>query len=920
MITTHPANAIPKTDVTTDNGLAVLDAQIINPIVTEELGGAFCLEFDYPLTAKGSSSLQVGNLVRCPAPVLGGQFFRIHHLQTSEHHQVHVTAQHVFYDLAANLLMDTNLINEDANGALNRVLAGAQFKHPFTATSNLSTRASARLVRVSVASVLMDPDLDNGIVNRWGGELIRNNTHLSLVARRGADNGVQIRAGKNLLSMTASVDYSTVVTRIVPVGFDGLMLPEKWVDSRKLGQYPHPRIAVVKFDHIKSTATPNGATAEDALPPKQAETALRRAAKEQFTLHRVDEPTRTWTVNLVDLASTREYQHLRALESVAIGDVVTVKDLDAGVDVSARVVAYQYNPLTNGYAQVTLGSFTPRITSQSARAVNLASGAMGAALDASAQAGAIGTVAGNAMARADQAFDAASAAGGKADSALVAANGKNRNHYGTDIPKDPRPGDVWFKTNGEKQEIWIYKQVNNRYDWYPISTDLTWEGAKWRLDEAEVVVSQVKGVADEAAKSGSEAKARVRQVARETKLATVKAQEAVDKAAENAQHLEDYQVVVGSLIQGARSSITQLSDAVNLRVEKEKVINQINISREGILIDGAKVHITGQTTIDQAVITGAMIKDASIDSAKIAFLDAGKIRTGYLDAARIRTGSITSEKLTIRNGFITNAMIKDAAITSAKIASLDAGKITTGTLSAGRIGARSITADKLATNAIQVGLAGWSSSIRISPTEIRWYDGNTLTGKVSSLGLQFYYGSKYIGQMGEAGFKNQPEHVKGLNTMLSKDASYAAWTYGAGSNDHFVLLTLDPKGSVMGSRGLHLGVDLHLGGNKVMTTTKRGIKLVDSSINRTLLPAWCSENTRSQVAFSSGALFLVSDNYIYSVTQITKRLTEVISRVNSLIGYFNKGWVQEIHRIGGSNVSWTSYPNTGLSTISTNLS
>ncbi|PKR82373.1 tail fiber domain-containing protein, partial [Heyndrickxia camelliae] len=43
--------------------------------------------------------------------------------------------------------------------------------------------------------------------------------------------------------------------------------------------------------------------------------------------------------------------------------------------------------------------------------------------------------------------------------------------------------------------------------------------------------------------------------------------------------------------------------------------NQINISTEGILIDGKKVHITGQTTIDNAVIKDAMIQ--SISASKI---------------------------------------------------------------------------------------------------------------------------------------------------------------------------------------------------------------------------------------------------------------------------------------------------------------
>lgn len=90
-----------------------------------------------------------------------------------------------------------------------------------------------------------------------------------------------------------------------------------------------------------------------------------------------------------------------------------------------------------------------------------------------------------------------------------------------------------------------------------------------------------------------------------------------------------------------QSQITQLSDDILLRVKKGEIINQINVSSEGILIDGTKTHITGKTRIDNAVIKNAMIAD----------------------------------------GAISNAKIQNAAITSAKIAQLDAGKITFGTLS-----------------------------------------------------------------------------------------------------------------------------------------------------------------------------------------------------------------------------------------------
>lgn len=69
--------------------------------------------------------------------------------------------------------------------------------------------------------------------------------------------------------------------------------------------------------------------------------------------------------------------------------------------------------------------------------------------------------------------------------------------------------------------------------------------------------------------------------------------------------------------------------------------------------------------------------------------------TGYLTADNFAAGAITSDKITIANGYITAVMIgdgqittakiQDASITSAKIVELDASKITTGTLSTERL-------------------------------------------------------------------------------------------------------------------------------------------------------------------------------------------------------------------------------------------
>ena len=65
------------------------------------------------------------------------------------------------------------------------------------------------------------------------------------------------------------------------------------------------------------------------------------------------------------------------------------------------------------------------------------------------------------------------------------------------------------------------------------------------------------------------------------------------------------------------TALTQLNDAINLRVKADDVVNQINISKESILIDGNKVHITGKTTIDNNVIVGKMLAAHAVTADKI---------------------------------------------------------------------------------------------------------------------------------------------------------------------------------------------------------------------------------------------------------------------------------------------------------------
>lgn len=133
------------------------------------------------------------------------------------------------------------------------------------------------------------------------------------------------------------------------------------------------------------------------------------------------------------------------------------------------------------------------------------------------------------------------------------------------------------------------------------------------------------------------------------------------------------------------SQITQLSDNINLKVDKNGVIAQINVSSEGVLIDGKNVWITGLTKIDNAVIKTAAIADLAVTTAKIANLAVG--------TAQIGSAAITEAK--IGNLAVTTAKIADLAVTNAKIGSLSANKITTGTLDAGVISVINLNASNI---------------------------------------------------------------------------------------------------------------------------------------------------------------------------------------------------------------------------------
>lgn len=150
------------------------------------------------------------------------------------------------------------------------------------------------------------------------------------------------------------------------------------------------------------------------------------------------------------------------------------------------------------------------------------------------------------------------------------------------------------------------------------------------------------------------------------------------------------------------SAITMLKNGIDLSVKQDEVISRINLSKEGVTIDGRCLHITGDTVIDGKVIVGGNIKDGAVTAGKLGSgaVTADKLSSGAVTADKLGTGSVGS--VAIANGAVIAEHVAANAITSAKIQAnaITADKINAGAITSEKIQADAITADKLAVNSV----------------------------------------------------------------------------------------------------------------------------------------------------------------------------------------------------------------------------
>lgn len=204
------------------------------------------------------------------------------------------------------------------------------------------------------------------------------------------------------------------------------------------------------------------------------------------------------------------------------------------------------------------------------------------------------------------------------------------------VPKDCAGMNIYISgTDGQK----TIKTENNSYSHtcgagiYDVSIayyDLFGEGEKSGESRVVVKISISKDMIDDEAVSLAKVDALVKQKLNEGAIAK-----------------QDVTTIVSNLgnlmlAKANYSAIAQMTDAINLRVQKGDVINQINVSPTTTTINGKYLHVTGQTVFDNNVIVSRMLAAKAITADKLAVTSLSAI-TANIGLLRTKTSGARME-------------------------------------------------------------------------------------------------------------------------------------------------------------------------------------------------------------------------------------------------------------------------------------
>lgn len=322
----------------TSNGDKVINA--LRAQVTKEDNGEFYLELVTDLSYV--NDLTEGRIIIAPTPQ-GAQPFRVANVQKTKT-KLTTRCPHVFFDSKNYLIADSYIVEKTCNDALDHLNNATEPQSPFTTISDVNTVSSFRCVRKSLYEAMQT------VIERWGGHLDLNGWEIGVRDQIGQDNGVVVRYAKNLKDITVDENWDNVVTKLLPVGKDGILLnaldstASLYVEASNQYALPYTKSLNFSQDGIEQEnyVDENGDPDEQAYKEALIED-LEQQAQSYVDNNSVPQVNYTLKANLEKITD--------------IGDIVQVIDERLGLTIQTNVIQYIYDCILGKYIELEFGNF-----------------------------------------------------------------------------------------------------------------------------------------------------------------------------------------------------------------------------------------------------------------------------------------------------------------------------------------------------------------------------------------------------------------------------------------------------------------------------------------------------------------------------------------------------------------------------------
>ncbi|OTO00972.1 phage minor structural protein [Enterococcus faecium] len=318
--------------------------------VSNKLNGAEIFQGTYPISGTNADLIVEGRIIQCYVDEnRAKQRLRIYYAKTSViGNTIEVKAEPIFNDIRKSVLnkydSGTEKITATQAWQNAKALAKPAIPSQFSFSSLVDTLANVKIEKANFLEFFGGKE--GSILDRFHGEFLKDNNTLHHETRLGTDHKIKAIYTKNLTGLDLEIDAQSVLVGVYPFisssseGEEEITLPEEVIFTDYVDDYPAGYVSFVDFkDKATDVAT------------------LREAAKDWLKTN-IDKqkPQVSGSIELVPLRHQRGYEKFVDLEKVSMGDGVDVYHPQLKVNMSARIVEYTFNVLTNSYDKLVVGN------------------------------------------------------------------------------------------------------------------------------------------------------------------------------------------------------------------------------------------------------------------------------------------------------------------------------------------------------------------------------------------------------------------------------------------------------------------------------------------------------------------------------------------------------------------------------------